>query len=299
MSALSRLLYGLNDLVWATNPRAAKYATLNAARNANIHGRMRATPEGVTRANGRWIPNVGDVYLAPAKFAAKNAALGLGAGTAAAIAADMYANEIADRANRVVQDPNSALAEQYREDARNEDAMPDLDILNNLRNSLGTNRTAPASAPAIVTAPSTESAPAVVTSNVEAAPVTKKRRKATPRIVSSSSTVAAPVVTQPSGLTEDQIIANELAMRRGWDEYPRPAQGNPELTGVASRQVPQFGNDELAVYDWQTGKPKLDMFGYQIRSADPRDHVGDPRWGTSGQGLTPEQAEELAWYYRN
>jgi len=83
---------------------------------------------------------------------------------------------------------------------------------------------------------------------------------------------SGPLIT-PAQLTSKELNAPEsvdLAFNRG-------------IHTVA--QAPQFSNDDLAVYDWRTGKPKTDIFGFQIRSADPRDHIGDPRWGTITQEM--------------
>ena len=106
-----------------------------------------------------------------------------------------------------------------------------------------------------------------------------------------------------SALTEAQIAANEAAMR-ATNVQPDPygytaedvaamhrfEQEHPNAIGRSASPMstpvqPQFSNDDLAVYDWQTGKPKTDIFGFQIRSADPRDHIGDPRWGTITQDM--------------
>ncbi len=289
MSPLANLIYKLTNLAWEATPRAAKYASKKTARDLGIHGKLTSTPTGVYRANGQFIPHAGEVFTAPAKYGAM--LLG-GPGALGATLGAMYTDEMMDRANQVAKDPNSALANLYREDALNEDAMPALEILNTLRDRVGKGSTAtPATAP--VVAPTT---PAVAP-NVG---VTPKARTSTPRRKASAPVVSA---SRP-GLTEDQIIANEIAMRAGNEqadpfgytaedvarmrqfEQEHPAAFNAAAAPANTvAQAPQFGNDDLAVYDWQTGKPRTDIFGFQIRSADPRDHIGDPRWGTITQEM--------------
>lgn len=168
--------------------------------------------------------------------------------------------------------------------------------------------------PVAAPAPATTT-PTIITAD---APVVTRKRGKRGTSKSNNATIVAPVTAANSGGLDPLGWyirgASDRAgpMRDYSGPLITPAQLAPEELNApesadlafnrgihTAAQAPQFGNDDLAVYDWQTGKPKLDAFGYQIRSADPRDHVGDPRWGANGQGLTPEQAEELDWYYRN
>lgn len=131
------------------------------------------------------------------------------------------------------------------------------------------------------------------------APVTRRRAGGKKRVAASTPAEAAPVTTVDP---LEQYIrgASDYAgpMRDYSGPLITPAQLTPEELNAPESadlafnrgihttvQAPQFGDDDLAVYDWQTGKPKTDIFGFQIRSADPRDHIGDPRWGTITQEM--------------
>lgn len=111
----------------------------------------------------------------------------------------------------------------------------------------------------------------------EMPPVTQRNPSSARRTVSSPA--PAPAATTPAADPLESVIRQAEAER-----FNRLIH--------TPAQEPTYSSDDLAVYDWRTGQPKTDIFGFQIRSANPEDHIGDPRWGT----ITQEMIDE---YYRN
>ena len=222
----------------------------------------------------------------------------LGGAAAGAGALYAYGNYMG---NRALNDPS--LLSQYAQDAVNEDALSNLEILNTLRDRVNNGSTATAPVPTAPASTVPAATPDLNTWNDDwdhmsfgrvITPVTRRKGKAhRANVVSTPAPVAQETQAAPNTPPVNAIPARDYSGILISPAQLTPEELNaPESANLAFNrgihtvaQAPQFSNDDLAVYDWQTGKPRTDIFGFQIRSADPRDHIGDPRWGTITQEM--------------
>jgi len=264
----------------ANAPRSAWGRAKNAARGA-----AQAVRNGASAA----ARGIGNFAVSP---------LARGLGGAAALAGYGYY-----MGNRALNNPS--LLPQYAQDAVNEDAGYQSGDLGNAVTQVvhtavpGMESAMPEYPGELPPVPAGLRKNPISARSPVGAPVTRRRAGGRKRVAASTPAEAAPV-TAVDPLEWYIRGASDRAgpMRDYSGPLITPAQltseelNAPESADLAfnrgihtTAQAPQFGNDDLAVYDWQTGKPKTDIFGYQIRSADPRDHIGDPRWGTITQEM--------------